>query len=151
LTCCASPLAIQLADTDVNQAHARTYHLRAETSEECDNWLEAILEAQEQCWSRYRRSLNLTLSQRIRLAVAEVYEARVTQVSISVLLLLNFVLNIVQTEIEATQGTNPSQEKAFDIVNGAFRGFCLGVWGVRGYGLEFPLGRHRRNFGGTNS
>ena len=66
--------------------------------------------------------------QRARLAVAAVYESHLAQMSISVLLLLNFVLNIVQTEIEATTGASASEEMAFDIINDVFTGcpFALG-------------------------
>jgi len=60
----------------------------------------AIKKAREEAFEEYERSLNLTVEQRFRKRVAAVYDHHVTQSSIALLLLVNFLINIIGTEMD---------------------------------------------------
>jgi len=106
-------------------AYARTYYLKAPSQGTCDEWVTAVLKAREAAQERYQESLNLTAQQRFRLKVAEFYEHRVTQSCIALLLGLNFIINVVQTELEGydmdKQGAvSEDLKQTFDVINLVF-------------------------------
>ena len=84
----------------ITETFGRTYYLRAESAYDADNWVASILDAQREAFINYEQSLNLTFYQRSQNAAFAFYEHRITQMSIAGLLMINFVINIIQTETE---------------------------------------------------
>ena len=71
----------------------RTYYLKAETSEECDEWVAAIAEARAEAEAEYHRSLNPTWWARARARAKRVYVHPTTQIIIAVILFSNFIVS----------------------------------------------------------
>ena len=77
----------------------RTYYLKASSEEECDNWISAIHNAREEREAEYHRQLHPTFFKRTSFKVRTFYEHPWTQAIIGVLLFVNFVFNLVETEL----------------------------------------------------
>ena len=78
----------------------RTYYLRADDEHDCQEWIDAIFLARKKAFEDYKRSLNLTVWQKAQGQACNFYENSCTQMAIAFLLLLNFVVNVIQTELE---------------------------------------------------
>ena len=81
----------------------RTYYFRASTDEDCKDWLTAIHDAISEAKAAFQRSLQLSRAKRTRMAVQQMYEHDYTQAFVSLLLLSNFVISIIQSELAARQ------------------------------------------------
>ena len=84
----------------ITETFGRTYYLRAESVDDADDWVASITDAQRQAFINYEQSLNLNFYQRSQNAAFAFYEHRITQLSIAALLFINFVINIIQAEME---------------------------------------------------
>ena len=83
------------------EALGRTYYLRAASSEQCDEWVAVIREARRLAEHEYKRNLDLSNAERARLAVQRAYDHSSTQMAISLVLISNFALSIIQSELTA--------------------------------------------------
>lgn len=96
----------------------RTYYFRATSSHECDEWIESFNEARRLAEEEYQRNLDLSNAERLRLAVQRSYDSNVTQMGISLVLIANFIISIVQSEL--TAGMDDDLNKQFDTIDMAF-------------------------------
>jgi len=97
--------------------YGRSYYLKASSAEECSSWLHAIKGARRTALAKLEMRLSTFL--RVKRKVAFLYDHSVTQVSIGVLLLMNFLISIVQLEMEASRDFS-EYEETFTQVNYAF-------------------------------
>ena len=81
----------------------RTYYLRAEDEHDCKEWIDAIFLARKKAFEDYKKSLNLTVWQKSQRQACDFYENSCTQMVIAFLLVLNFVINVIQTELQVPQ------------------------------------------------
>jgi len=93
------------------ECYGRTYYLRVgdraseqQAREECEEWIAAIIAARTQAEADYIKSLNLSRQQRMRIFCQKFYDHNITQMLISVLLLANFVISILQSVRLRAQG-----------------------------------------------
>jgi hypothetical protein len=88
----------------------RTYYLKAASTDECAEWLETFKTAQKKGLELERKALNLTLFVRAQIEACRIYESTWAQCVIATLLMTNFIVNIIQTEIQPEVGS-----KSFEI------------------------------------
>lgn len=96
----------------------RTYYFRAASSHECDEWVESFNEARRLAEEEYQRNLDLSNAERLRLAVQRSYDSNMTQMGISLVLIANFIISIVQSEL--TAGMDDDLIQQFDNIDMAF-------------------------------
>lgn len=89
------------------EQYGRTYYLRAaggedkaQNNDECEAWVAAIDVARTEAEAKYFRSLNLSRQERFRRCCAAFYDHNITQAVIALLLLANFVVSILQSELD---------------------------------------------------
>ena len=82
------------------EKYGRTYYLRAEDESACEAWVGAINACIREAEVLYVRRLNLTFHERMRLAARHFYDSTAVQLVLSSLLLVNFVISIVTTELD---------------------------------------------------
>jgi hypothetical protein len=103
------------------ESHGMTYYFRASSRPECLEWVAAIQDAVRDAEEAYQRSLNLNASQRTRLAVRHAYEHYITQSVVSMLLLTNFAMSIVQGELAARDAQQLLEDlDVVDMVSGGW-------------------------------
>lgn len=78
----------------------RTYYFRAQDESDCQEWIDAILVARKKAFEDYKRGLNLTFWQKAQGHACDFYKHPFTQMAVAFLLLFNFVINVIQTEME---------------------------------------------------
>ena len=102
----------------LTEVYGRTYYLRNDSKNSCDKWVEDMDTAIQQARKAFDRNLNLTLEQRFRRTVAFWYNSRNTQVFIAMLLLINFFINLAETETKdpTTLTTIQRADQAFTFI-----------------------------------
>jgi hypothetical protein len=81
------------------EEYGRTYYLRAANKQEADDWVVAIQDAMGQAAAAYAASMNLSLAETLQLSVRSLMESNQMQIGVSMLLLINFIMSIVQSEL----------------------------------------------------
>ena len=94
----------------------RTYYLKASSAQECNAWIEDIQSAHRAAREAVVRQLSSSV--RIKRSVALFYDHPATQASIGLLLLINFLISVVQLEMESAQ--DHDNERTFAAINHVF-------------------------------
>ena len=127
--CCSNAVCISLP------FQRRVFHFKAATAEECDEWVDKLREARAEAFRQYRISLELSAQTKFRLAVMHAYEHRFTQWFIAVILLLNFLVNILESE--SARDENVEMKQRFDHIDLAFSIFYAVELAIHMYGRWF--------------
>lgn len=117
------------------ECYGRTYYFRCENDVQCEQWVIAINEAMKEAEEEYRKSLNLSHSERMRVAARNLYDSNRTQMFIALLLLSNFVISIIQCEMSVTD--DERTQRNFDILEVCFTFVYLGELMLNMYGHFF--------------
>jgi len=88
-----------------SQRLGRTYYLRAADELECAEWVAVVNEAIKEAAQIYDQSLNIGRRERFRLWVRKCYDSSEAQVLVSLLLLCNFIISIIQCQVGSDSET----------------------------------------------
>ena len=100
------------------ECYGRTYYFRCRNDEQCEQWVIAMNKAMKEADEEYQNSLNLSTSERCRLAARSLINDNRTQLFIAFLLLSNFVVSIIQCEMSITD--DKRLQGNFDILEVCF-------------------------------
>ena len=105
------------------QQLGRMYYFRAGDDAECDSWITDIRQAVQEAEEALHESLNLSRTQRLRIQVQTIYDTDKTQMFTSLILLINFVFSISQTELDLKESSTTAA--LFDIIEMCFTGIYV--------------------------
>ena len=77
----------------------RTYYFRCADDDECKEWQKAIEEAMTDAQDAYQRSLNLGFWEKTKINAKTFYDSKPFQIGVCLILMANFGISIVQTEM----------------------------------------------------
>jgi len=127
--CCSNAVCISLP------FQRRVFHFKATSAEECAEWVNKLREVRAEALRQYRTSLELSMESKFRLAVMHAYDHRFTQWFLAIILLLNFLVNIVESE--SARDTNVDMRQTFDHIDLAFTVFYTLELVIHMYGRWF--------------
>lgn len=86
------------------EKYGRNYYIRAETPEECAQWLAIIEKTQEEAQQELYRSQVKTCAMKARIPLARLINSDAFQCLVAACLFANFALNILETEVKPGPG-----------------------------------------------
>ena len=125
------------------EQYGRTYYFGAESAEACEQWVLEINEAMRHAARQYEQSLNLSTSERLRLTARQLYDNSRMQMCISLLLLANFIISIIQCEYSFDSNEDHPEaevlQKQFDLLEIVFTFVYLGELILNMYGIPIYM------------